>query len=501
MDLGIVGQNRGDVLFADLSVHVVFRDLHDQREKHHDADQVRDHHKPVEGIRNIPSKRRRHDRAEQDGSNVKDLKDDRALCTEEIFPCFGAVVRPAENRGKGKEEHSDCHELFTDVSEREHRVKCACNERSVARTAGSRAGCKIVNTRSQHDERGQRANDNGICKDFKDAPHTLLDRLSDVRVRVHHNRRTKTCFVREYAALKALRHGLVNHGFEHITAHTADRRDRGKSILEDGAERGENVGVVLPYDDERTENKGDDHEGNDLFGKRRNAAQTAEDNPRGKNDDHNTDENGIERNAFKNLDVRKRADLKSALNVQNDLVDLPHRADAERSKDRKAGEQNGKDLADPLTAFFRAETVAQIVHRAARPLVLFVPTSVIDTEHVFGEVRHHSEKRRYPHPKDRTCAARADRRRDARDVTGADRCGKRRAERLEGRDRAQILRVTDDVALEERADGVLPPVPDMADLKDLCDDGEQDACADEQNQADLAPNETVYGVVHRGNTF
>ena len=43
--------------------------------------------------------------------NMYNFKYNRALCSEKVFPCLCAVVRPAENGCKRKEKHCYCNKL------------------------------------------------------------------------------------------------------------------------------------------------------------------------------------------------------------------------------------------------------------------------------------------------------------------------------------------------------------------------------------------------------
>ena len=110
------------------SAKVVLGNLNYQRREGDNAYKVGDHHKAVEGIRDVPSQRGGKHCAEDNGADVDDTEDIGGLCAEEIFPSLGAVVGPAQNGGKGKEEHGDSHELLTDIAPGEYGVKCACNQ-------------------------------------------------------------------------------------------------------------------------------------------------------------------------------------------------------------------------------------------------------------------------------------------------------------------------------------------------------------------------------------
>ena len=186
---------------------------------------------------------------------------------------------------------------------------------------------------------------------------------------------------------------------------------------------------------------------------------------------------------------------KRRLQIERNLVDLPHVADAERGENGKDRKQNSQHLADTLHAFFTAETVRKIVHCAAGPLTVRIAAAEIDAEHIFGIVRHHAEERRNPHPEHRTRAADHDGGGNTGDVAGADGRSQRRTERLKLRDRL-FVRLGSGVAFaEQTANGHLPPVPQMRDLEHTRGKRHDDAGADQQYKADLDPHESVDRVV------
>ena len=166
---------------------------------------------------------------------------------------------------------------------------------------------------------------------------------------------------------------------------------------------------------------------------------------------------------------------------------------------KEDGEQNREDAADGLAVLPAAQAVPQVVHRASRPLALAVAAAVVDAKYIFGEVGHHPEKGRDPHPEHRAGAADDDGRRHAGDVAGADGGGKGGTQRLElGNGLLIRFRVNAAVPAEHAADGLLPPMLQVGDLEPLCAAGHQNARADEQNQADLHPDKGVDLVIDPG---
>ena len=134
LKLAVVGKDGLAIFVFNLSVNIVLGDFHNQREHNHNADKVGHHHKAVESIRNVPSQGRGENCAQNNGANMDNSEDNGGFCTKEIFPSLGAVVRPAENGGKGKEEHGDCDESLADIAPREDCVERAAYEGCIVKT-------------------------------------------------------------------------------------------------------------------------------------------------------------------------------------------------------------------------------------------------------------------------------------------------------------------------------------------------------------------------------
>ncbi len=92
----------------------------------------------------------------------------------------------------------------------------------------------------------------------------------------------------------------------------------------------------------------------------------------------------------------------------------------------------------PSHSTFGAETVLDVVHRAAAPVALFVALTVLDREGDLGETLT-MPKRAEIHIQNTAPAAEDDRAGDAGDVARADRGRQRRGDRLHRRDLAVNL--------------------------------------------------------------
>ena len=483
----VVGKDRFDIFVLDLTGNVIFCDLHDQRTQNNNTDQVGEHHHSVEGVGNVPCQRRGHHGAQHNGDQVNDLKNDSSLGAKQIFPSLAAVVRPAQNGGKGEKEHGDGDEAAADIGPAKHGVECAANQGRVRVAGQNFAGAQVISAAGQHHQSGHGANDHGVGEHLKDAPHTLLYGFFYIGVGVDHNRRTEACLVGEYAALEALGHDLADHHAD--TA--ADGCDGLESALEDSAESGQDAGVVDADDDNAAENEEDYHERNDLFRGICDALQTAQSDQSGEDHDNGAEDHIIQAETAQNFDGGKSVNGESSGYIGYDLVDLTHGADAEGCQKGKDTEEDRQDLAGDLHTLLAAQTVSQIVHGAATPLAVFVAAAVVDTQNIFGIVGHHAEESSDPHPEHGAGATDADGGCDTGDITGTDSCSQSGAKSLERRNSTLFLGMAHDLFGEHAAEGVLEPVTDAGDLEEAGSRGHQDAGADQQDQTEHAPYKAV----------
>ena len=167
----------------------------------------------------------------------------------------------------------------------------------------------------------------------------------------------------------------------------------------------------------------------------------------------------------------------------DDGVDLRHIADAEGSD----GCENAKQNADPLPVL--AETVFDVVHRAADPVALCVALAVLDGQRDLGILDHHAEQRRQPQPEHCTVAAEGDGLRGADDIAGADRRSQGRCDSLQRRDRASACLLL----LEHLADRVFHRIAEPRELDPAIADGQIQAADDGTWQENIQPCDRVQG--------
>ena len=189
--------------------------------------------------------------------------------------------------------------------------------------------------------------------------------------------------------------------------------------------------------------------------------------------------------------------MEGRVHVAGDGVYLAHVADPERREDAEAGKQDSQHLAHCLTAGLCAQTVGQIIHRAAAPLAFFVLAAVVDAQHVLRKAGHHAQQGHDPHPEDGARAAGDDGRGHAHDVAGADGACQRRTHALELADGHVFLAgVGSDVLIGKNStDGMLEPVAHPPELEKAGADAEPQAGAEQQCQTERPPDEAVDHIV------
>ena len=301
-----------------------------------------------------------------------------------------------------------------------------------------------------------------------------------------HDGRAEAGLVGENTALAALGNDLRDGDARCTACHSLDTKCKAEN-------RCENSACLLEVHDEYGQGADDiknSHEGNDPLCNCSNALQTADDDQTAEDHQGNTDDqvddgdsgNGAERDILK----------ERSLQIQGDLVDLTHVADAEGCQNGKDCEKRCQNGTEGLAVLIAAQTVLQIVHGAAGPFAVCIAAAEVDAQNIFGEIGHHTEKGSDPHPEHGTGTADDDGSGNTRDIAGTDGGGKGSAERLKlGNGLFIGLFGSITVADKKRADGHFPPVTHMGYLKELGAAGQQNAGADQQKQTDLNPNKVV----------
>ena len=125
---------------------------------------------------------------------------------------------------------------------------------------------------------------------------------------------------------------------------------------------------------------------------------------------------------------------------------------------------------------------AQVVHGSAAHLAAGIGHAVADAEHRLRVLRRHPDQTGDPHPEERSRTPHRDRRRDSRDVAGADGRCQRRHERLVVRD---VSLGADLLPLDQREP---QRRPQRAELKATEHDRQVEAGAHQQDQERPTPD-------------
>ena len=162
-----------------------------------------------------------------------------------------------------------------------------------------------------------------------------------------------------------------------------------KSALKDGGKHAGNGADIRKHDDKRADDVNDGHAGHELFRDLTDALDAAEQHQRHEDGDTDAGDQADEHLLIRRVLVERNGD---GLDRVGNGMDLRNVADAE-CRDRA---EDGEHGAEPLP--LGAKAVFDVVHGSAAPVALFVALAVFDGERDLGELGHHAEKRRHPHP-------------------------------------------------------------------------------------------------------
>ena len=320
----------------------------------------------------------------------------------------------------------------------------------------------------------QRANDDGVGKDLKDAVQALLDGALGIGRRVRDGRGAEARFIGEGASAQTPDDGLLERDAAGRAAEGLGCEGRAEDLGEGRAD----VASVAEDDDEGEDDIEDAHDRDELLGHRADTLDAAEEDHADQARDHKAE------NEVQQLPLpfcRGDEGVDGVVERADDGVDLRHVADAEGGDGREHAEQH----ADPLPVL--AEAILDVVHRAADPVALGVTFPVLDGECDLGILDDHAEQRREPQPEHRAVAAEGDGLRGADDIAGADRRGQRRRDSLQGRDRTGACLLF----LEHLADRIFHRIAEPRELDAAIADGQIQTADDGTWQENIQPCDRV----------
>ena len=448
-----------------LLVEILARDLEDHRREQQQADEVGHRHQPVQGVREIPDEGHLHVGETERRQHPQAPVDHEAVLAEEILPAPLAVVRPAQDGREGEDRQRDGDDV---APARDGALKTRRGEQD-ARQARAVRALQHPRAGSEDDQRRHRADHDGVDEGAQHGDDALAHRAVRLRRRVRDGRRAQARFVREHAA----RDAEANRRSHSRARETTRRSRRREGVGEDERDGPWDLGDVDEDDDERSAHVEGYHGRYELarhLTDSLDAAQDDEAHQRGHDDAR-----------------QPRGNPKTALQRGRHRVHLHGVPDAEG----RHGAEHGEREPQPLGEFGREFThaVSQVIHGAAHVLARPVHLAVGDRADGFRVFRRHAEERDEPHVEDGSRSPQGDGGGDAGDVPGADGCGERRHQRVEGFD----LALADGVVLVVQE---LEAVAHLAPGHEHQPQREQHARHAQHPQHRRTPGEGVHGIDH-----
>ena len=179
------------------------------------------------------------------------------------------------------------------------------------------------------------------------------------------------------------------------------------------------------------------------------------------------------------------------MNGTHNIARLNGIARAQRSQCSK----NTEDDAQPFPVLPQA--VLNVIHGAAYPVSVLVPLPELHRQKHLGILGGHTNQGCHPQPKQCTRSAQGNRRGDSGDVSGANRTGQRRRNRLKRGD----LLLPRMGPFENLPNGILHGVAEFPELQPLIPYGHENTDANEQNQHGGPPYKAVHRAVDLCNQF
>ncbi len=279
----------------------------------------------------------------------------------------------------------------------------------------------------------------------------------------------------------AARHALFDYGAEGVAEDAAADSLEIKGILEDCAESRAQIADVHDDNDDGQDEEQDAHEGDEDGGDSADPLDAADDNESGHDGDDDADNQ---------LDCSGVKVCEAGGQCAGDLVCL----DGGHADCRQHAESGG-EIAQPFPAL--AEALGYVIESAAGEVALLVLLAEVQTQDVFGVVGDHAEECGDPHPEHGAGAAGEDGGGDADDVARADGAGDGCGKGFKLGDGLCrfVLALLLAEALHGGDDGCAHGLAQLADLHDPCQDGEQNACAEDEDYHRPAPDYIVQPLI------
>ena len=442
--------------------------------------QVGDGHESIESVSQIPRVGKGHRGADDREEYEHYLIGYAGLGSEEILEAAGSVEAPGKNRGQREERQAQSQDYGSYASAENGAEGRGYDGSAAAGSPGDLVSAGAV--AAEHCQSGERADNDGIHEYLEYSEEALLYRVGLAGSSVSHRSGAETGLVGEAAAGYALGDGGRN-GYSERSAQSSLSIE---GALEDHAEYCADVADVGEDHDQSGYDVYAGHYGDDPLRYLTDTLDASEEHQRYDDCNKYSYDKVAERERIaregdhRTLDVAAERIDRGADALAYGL-DLGSVSDTERSQESEDAEQNTQ----PAEAL--AQTVLDVVHRAAYPVALVVALTVVDRQRNFRELGAHSYKRGDPHPEDCAGTAYYDSSGDAGDVAGTDRCSQSGGESLE---RCNFA-LAGLLLLEHLSYGVLHGVAELAELQELGAYAEDQAYAYQQTEHDGTPCDVV----------
>ena len=326
------------------------------------------------------------------------------LVREEVARIHLTVIHIGQQRCIAEQEHRSGDEPVAEIAERSGECGlCQLDPFQIT----------VQGAREQDTECRAAADDDRRHENTEHSGKPLVHRMLDIRRRVHGRSRSGACIIAEQPSCDAIAECLLYR----VAERPARRLLNTECGVEDKAEHIGNPLSVRHEHDERKDDIGECHEGNDVGRDGGQSFDAAEDNERRKDHEHCPDTERRERG----LTAERPRDGVALYHAVNDAV-------AENDRDRKEdGEHAGVQPSSHVVCGTSAKRCSILVSH---------------TEHLreyrLTEHDGHTEDGRYPHPKDRAGTARGERRCNADETARTDFAADGRAERAECTDACRV---------------------------------------------------------------
>ena len=401
------------------------------------GDDVGNDHEVVEHIRQLPHQIVAHHGAHQDEHQGDEGVDHGAglgvLLAEKPDGVDLAEEIPAQDRGEGKEEQADSHELGAQAGTHHgaegglgqvglaegggHIAHIAARQRAVSSVEGA-----------DDDQRVEGQHHEGVDEHADHRHNALLVRILHVGLSVGMGGRAHTGLVGEQTTLGALRDGLLD-GVAERTAHDGLRL---KGVLEDHAEGGGDVPDAEDQDDQTAQQEDRRHNGDDFFRNGGQPLNAAQENDAADDDQRHAHDPG--------------GDAESGLEALSDGVGLHHAAHEAQSQNDGDCEQGRQEFAEAAL-----ERGGDVIDRAAVDGAVCCLDPRLDGQCGFSVDGGHAEEGDDPHPEDGAGAAGQDGTGCAYDVAGAHLSGNGGGQCLKGAHAAVMLFAVEGQIAEDSA--------------------------------------------------